>query len=350
MLEVISLVHKVAASNVTAVLLEGESGTGKDLVARAIHSAGSRKEKPFMEINCAAIPENLLESELMGHERGAFTGANSRKAGLFELADGGTVFLDEISELRMDLQVKLLRLVETRRFKRVGGVEEIRVDARIIAATNRSLEEAMGQGCFREDLYYRLKVIPIGLPPLRERRGDIPLLAEHFVTRFSAEFGRSVRGLCDEARALLCRYPWPGNVRELRNVIERAIVLGDGDRILPGHLPAEVRNHEGATHVSASSAPSLRLTQDGIDLEELEKALIRQGLELTSGNQVRAAKLLGLGRDALRYRMKKYGLLTAAGGPRACGVRRAGAGTGSVPESRPRTRERAAVAEGAASR
>jgi DNA-binding NtrC family response regulator len=307
-IEVISLTHKVTASNVTAVLLEGESGTGKDLVARAIHAAGARKDKPFMEISCAAIPENLLESELVGHEQGAFTGANSRKIGLFELADGGTVFLDEISELRLDLQVKLLRLVETRRFKRVGGVEEVRVDARIITATNRGLEEAVRQRCFREDLYYRLKVIPIHLPPLRERCKDIPLLADHFISRFNTEFGKQLHGISGEACGLLCRHPWPGNVRELKNVIERAIILGDGNRILARHLPAEIRNAERGTRLPGPCATDLRLTRDGVNLEEFERSLIRQSLELTGGNQARAAKLLGLGRDALRYRMKKHGL------------------------------------------
>ncbi len=307
-IEVISLIHKVAASNVTAVLLEGESGTGKDLVARAIHSASARKDKPFMEIGCAAIPENLLESELVGHEQGAFTGANSRKIGLFELADGGTVFLDEISELRLDLQVKLLRLVETHRFKRVGGVEEIQVDARVVTATNRNLEEAVHQRCFREDLYYRLKVIPIHLSPLRERRKDIPLLTNYFISRLNTEFDKQIRGISDEACELLSRYPWPGNVRELRNVIERTIILGDGDRILARHLPAETRNAERGARVPGLHATSPRLTQDGIDLEQLERSLIRQSLELTGGNQVRAAELLGLGRDALRYRMKKHGL------------------------------------------
>ncbi len=305
---VISLIHKVAASNVTAVLLEGESGTGKDLVARAIHSASARKDKPFMEIGCAAIPENLLESELVGHEQGAFTGANARKIGLFELADGGTVFLDEISELRLDLQVKLLRLVETHRFKRIGGVEEIRVDVRIIAATNRCLEEAVRQRCFREDLYYRLKVIPIHLPPLRDRRKDIPLLANHFISRLNTEFDKQVRGISEEACGLLSRYPWPGNIRELRNIIERTMILGDGDRILARHLPPEIRNAERGARVPGLRAISLRLTQDGIDLEQLERSLIRQSLELTGGNQVRAAEILGLGRDALRYRMKKHGL------------------------------------------
>jgi transcriptional regulator with PAS, ATPase and Fis domain len=327
--EIVSLVRKVAASNATAVLLEGESGSGKDLVARAIHSASARKDNPFMEINCAAIPENLLESELVGHEQGAFTGARSRKLGLFELADGGTVFLDEISELRLDLQVKLLRLVETRRFKRVGGVEEIKVDARIIAATNRSLESAVQDGRFREDLYYRLKVIPIRVPALRERRDDIPRLVDHFVSRFNTEFGKRVRGVSPEALELLGGYAWPGNVRELKNVIERAIILGDDDVIRARHLPMEVRDPESAPSGPCPPAAGLRLTQDGINLEELERSLLKQGLELTGGNQVRAARLLGLGRDALRYRMKKYGLFRAysrrsrgRGGGRGGGGRR----------------------------
>ncbi len=302
--EVISLVHKVAASNATAVLLEGETGTGKDLVARAVHLASARKGKPFVEIDCAAIPENLLESELMGHEQGAFTGATSRKTGLFELADGGTVFLNEISELRLDLQVKLLRLVETRTFKRVGGVEEMQVDARIVAATNRDLKVAVGQGCFREDLYYRLNVITIHLPPLRERRKDIPLLADHFVSRLTSQIGNRVRGVSDKACGLLCRYSWPGNVRELRSVVERAAVLGKSDRILARDLPAEIRDPD-----AASRAPAvLRLTEDGIDLEGLKRGLVRQSLELTGGNQVKAAKLLGIGRMSLRRKMKKYGL------------------------------------------
>ena len=308
MVDVMSLIHKVAASNLTAVLIEGESGTGKDLVARAIHSASARKDRPFMEINCAAIPENLLESELMGYEQGAFTGAQSKKIGLFELADGGTVFLNEISELRLDLQVKLLRLVDTRRFKRVGGTEEIRVDARIVTATNRSLAEAMHRGCFREDLYYRLKVMDICLPPLRERREDIPLLTSHFVSRFSNEFGKKVAGVSTETSDLLSRYPWPGNVRELRNVIERAIILGEGDHILARHLSAEIRAADGGAPVPSPWDTGPLLTRNGMDLEKLEQSLIRQSLQLTGGNQVKAARLLGLGRDALRYRMKKHGL------------------------------------------
>ena len=306
--EAVSLVYRIAASKARVVLLEGESGTGKDLVARAIHSASARSVKPFMEINCAAIPENLVETELMGHERGAFTDAKARKLGLFELADGGTVFLDEISGLRLDLQSKLLRLVETRGFKRVGGVEDLRVDARIIAATNRNLEEAVRQERFREDLYYRLKVIPVLLPPLRDLKEDIPLLASHFISGFNAEFGKGVSGVSEDAARFLCRYSWPGNVRELKNVIERAMILGDGDTILPRHLPVEVRSANAAAPTANSCVASFRLTRDGVNLEEFERGLIRQSLELTGGNQVKAAQLLGLGRDALRYRMKKHGL------------------------------------------
>jgi len=304
MRQVFEMVRLVARSETTTVLLQGESGTGKDLIAKAIHYQSSRRDHPFMEIDCTSLPESLAESELFGHERGAFTDAKMQKKGLFELANGGTVLLDEIGDMPLGIQSKLLRILEERTCKRVGGVHDIKVDVRVIAATHVDLEKAVTAGKFREDLYYRLKVIPIFIPPLRERRDDIPLLAKYFVHVFSKEFKKSVKGLSPDAIHLLMEYEWPGNVRELRNVVERAIILGSEEWITPEQLPREI-------FAKTSETPRedfFVLPSSGIHLEEVEKSLIAQALSRTEGNQIQAAKLLGISRDTLRYRMKKYNL------------------------------------------
>jgi DNA-binding NtrC family response regulator len=328
--DVIDVARKVARSEATTVLIQGESGTGKDLLAQAIHYESSRATRPFIPINCTALPEELIESELMGHEKGAFTDAKMTKKGLFEMADGGTVFLDEIGDMKPGLQAKLLRFIENKTFRRVGGHRDIAVDVRIIAATNRNLEDLVKSGGFREDLYYRLNVIPIRIPPLRERREDVLPLADHYLAEFAAEFKRPIRGFSEDAKAWMTAHPWPGNVRELKNLIERAIILGEGDMldfmdisvresVAPADrtVPAPAAAGDAAPGVEQSGASSppdvvvgYRIPPGGIVLEETEKEFIRQALEMTQGNQTRAAELLGLTRDVLRYRMKKFGFLS----------------------------------------
>lgn len=300
------MIRQIAASEATTVLLQGESGTGKDLVARVIHFASARASAPFQPVNCVALPEHLLESELFGHERGAFTDARAQRKGLFEQADGGTVYLDEIGDMRPDLQTKLLRLIEEKSFRRVGGVRDLRVDVRIVAATNRNLAAAIADGTFRQDLYYRLKVFPITLPPLRERREDIIPLARHFLRRFCREMGRESAGIAPDVETRLAAYAWPGNVRELRNVIERGVILAGTESLGLHHLPAEI------VDLPASAAPRstpVAIPAQGMRLGEVERDLVQQALHATSGNQVRAARLLGISRDALRTRMKKFGFL-----------------------------------------
>ncbi|HEB29850.1 MAG TPA: sigma-54-dependent Fis family transcriptional regulator [Spirochaetes bacterium] len=307
MQDVFRIINRIAASDAATVLLQGESGTGKDLIARAIHYCSARRERSFTEINCAALPETLLESELMGYEKGAFTDAKTAKKGLFELADGGTLYLDEIGEMKISTQAKLLRIIENKRFKRVGGTSDIDIDVRIIAATNLDLAEAVREGRFRKDLYYRLKVIPVELPPLRERREDIPLLTDFFISKFNREFKRNIKGVTAKARDLLIDYPWPGNVRELKNIVERAIILESDEEILAEHLPHEIRNKQ----ILIEKTPDIQIDfpDNGISLEGLEANLLKKALDMSKNNQTKAAKLLGLGRDALRYRMKKIGLL-----------------------------------------
>jgi len=304
---VFKLISKVAQSDASTVLLQGESGTGKDLVAKIIHYQSSRAERPFMEINCTALPDTLVESELFGHEKGAFTDAKAMKKGLFELADGGTIYLDEIGDMTPSTQSKLLKIIESKSFKRIGGTKDIAVDVRIITATNRNLEEEVRKGHFREDLYYRLKVIPIFLPPLRERPTDITLLAKYFIDEFNMDFKKNVKGLSKEAEKCFLEYPWPGNVRELRNVIERSMILENEDYILPEHLPIELTAKEMMPH--NMSSVNINIPPGGLDIEEVEKELIRQALDMTGGNQTRASKLLNLTRDTLRYRMQKFGFL-----------------------------------------
>ncbi|MFQ5559627.1 MAG: sigma-54-dependent transcriptional regulator, partial [Nitrospinota bacterium] len=299
------MIHKVAKSETSTVLVEGESGTGKDLVAKAIHYTSRRLSKPFIDINCTAMPDSLVESELFGFEKGAFTDAKNRKAGLFELSDGGTILLDEIGDVSAQTQAKLLKLIENKRFKRIGGVSDIEVDVRVIAATNKDLKAEVKKGQFREDLYYRLRVIPIVMPPLRKRGNDILTLADFFIEKFNKEFRKSISGLHAETKEAFLKYTWPGNVRELKNVIERAIILESQDLILPAHLPVEVLQEERS--VRKNSATALQLTEKGVSLEKIEKDLLKQALGLADGNQSKAAKLLGLTRYAFRYRLKKIG-------------------------------------------
>ena len=294
-----ALLARVASSPASTVLLTGETGTGKDLAAKAIHYHSDRASKPFVNITCSALPEQLLESELFGHERGAFTDARQQKRGLFETADGGTVFLDEIGEMTPALQSKLLRFLEDKAFKRVGGLADVRVDVRVIAATNRNLEDEVKAGRFREDLFYRLQVMPILLPALRERRGDVLLLAQWYIDRYSGEFRKRVRGLTPEAAAVLEQYRWPGNVRELRNAIERAMLLTDRDRLGP---------EDFTTLSRGTSMAAFRLPPEGVNLEDVERQLLVQALERAGGNQTQAGELLGINRDQVRYRIEKFGL------------------------------------------
>ncbi len=298
------LVRQVANAK-TNVLISGESGTGKELVAREIHDQSDRREAPFVAVNCGAIPENLLESELFGHVRGAFTGAVQNKDGLVELADGGTLFLDEVGELPGTLQVKLLRVIQEKIVRRVGGTQDRKVDVRILAATNRRLEEEVAAGRFREDLYYRLNVIQIALPPLRERMEDVPLLAQHFVEKYARETGRGVRGFSDEALAQICAYAFPGNVRELENVVERAVALSTREIVGPEALPPNVLD-------PAPSEPSTRLPLEGTNLDGLvdafERGLLREALTQAGGVKKRAAGLLGISFRSFRYRLEKLGL------------------------------------------
>jgi len=295
-----SLLVKVAGSPASTVLLTGESGTGKDLAAKVIHYTSERASRPFVNITCSALPETLLESELFGHERGAFTDARQQKRGLLESADGGTVFLDEIGEMVPALQAKLLRFLEEKAFKRVGGAQDIRVDVRIVAATNRNLEEAVRQGRFREDLYYRLNVLPIALPPLRAHPSDIVLLVRYYVDQFNREFRKSVSGVAPETVKALEAYPWPGNIRELRNAVERAMLLGEGETLVSEYFPVLVPR--------AAVSQGYELPAAGVDLEQLERDLVVQALARTGGNQTRAATLLGLNRDQIRYRIEKFSL------------------------------------------
>jgi DNA-binding NtrC family response regulator len=295
-----ALLARVAASPASTVLLSGETGTGKDLAAKAIHYNSERAAKPFINITASALPEQLLESELFGHERGAFTDARQQKRGLVETADGGTVFLDEIGEMTPGLQAKLLRFLEDKTFKRVGGLADIRVDVRVIAATNRNLEAEVQAGKFREDLFYRLQVMPITLPPLRERAGDIPRLVTYYVDRYNREFRKRVKGATPEAMQMLEHYRWPGNIRELRNAIERAMLLMDREWLQPDDFTTLVR--------PSASQVQFKLPPGGLVLEEVERQLVIQALARARGNQTRAGHLLGINRDQVRYRIEKFGL------------------------------------------
>jgi transcriptional regulator with PAS, ATPase and Fis domain len=311
MVQAKSMLARVASSPASTVLLTGETGTGKDLAAKAVHFNSDRGAKPFVNITCSALPEQLLESELFGHERGAFTDARQQKRGLFETADGGTIFLDEIGEMMPGLQSKLLRFLEEKTFKRVGGLADVRVDVRVVAATNRHLEAEVEAGKFREDLFYRLQVMPILLPPLRERTGDIPLLASYYVDRYNREFKKRVRGVAPEAMAMLEQYRWPGNVRELRNTIERAMLLMDRDRL---------ETDDVATLSRTMATLQFRLPPNGVVLEDVERQLLMQALERAHGNQTHAGQLLGINRDQVRYRIEKFGLTRSHPAPIPAGA------------------------------
>src|SRR5215472_7874209 len=328
MVELMNFVRKVAASEATTILIQGESGTGKDLIAKSIHYESHRQDKPFVAINCSAIPETLMEAELFGHEKGAFTDAKQMKKGLFEVADGGTLFLDEIGELSPLLQAKLLRVLEDQVIRRVGGVRDMQVDVRVIAASNRDLERAVREGHFRQDLYYRLAIIAIFIPPLRERTADILPLVDFFIDWYNRKFKKSVRGITPETRRLLLAHTWPGNVRELKNSIERAMILEDESVLRPVYLPFAVGEaaRSGLTAFERNSAPSdsggkplpngrvlprLYLPEEGTSLEEVERAMVELAMRQANGNQTHAARLLDISRDALRYKLKKFDLVPA---------------------------------------
>ncbi|HWR15670.1 MAG TPA: sigma-54 dependent transcriptional regulator [Terriglobales bacterium] len=325
MQEVMGFVRKVAASEASTILIQGESGTGKDLIAKSIHYESSRQEKPFVAVNCSAIPETLMEAELFGHERGAFTDAKAMKKGLFEVSDGGTLFLDEIGELSPLLQAKLLRVLEDQVIRRVGGIRDMQVNVRVIAASNRDLERAVRDGTFRQDLYYRLAIISIFLPPLRERRDDILPMVDFFIERYARKFRKNVRGITEETRKMLLGHQWPGNVRELKNAIERAMILEEEEFLRPTYMPFAVgQNLSGPTafeRVSGTpvngggqqledgrSLPPLSIPEGGTSLEEVERALVEIAMRQAKNNQTQAAKLLDISRDALRYKLKKFGL------------------------------------------
>ncbi len=307
MQRVYDLVEKVSQTKAN-VLITGESGTGKELVAKAVHYNSARKDCSFITLNCGAIPENLLESELFGHMKGSFTGAIANKRGLLEMAESGTLFMDEIGELPLPLQVKLLRVIQEREFKRVGGTEDIKVDLRIISASNQDLQQKVALSTFREDLFYRLNVIQIKIPPLRERKEDIPLLVNHFVRKYSADTGKEIEGVSPEALELLLGYDFPGNVRELENIIERSITLETSPTIAERHI----RSYLNERMISKSIPPSLEIPEEGMDLnrvvEDLEKAFILKALEHTGGVKKKAAEILGMNFRAMRYKLAKYGL------------------------------------------
>jgi DNA-binding NtrC family response regulator len=322
MTELMNFVRKVASSEATTILIQGESGTGKDLIAKAIHYESSRHEKPFVAINCSAIPETLMEAELFGHEKGAFTDAKQMKKGLFEAADGGTLFLDEIGELSPLLQAKLLRVLEDQVIRRVGGIKDMQVDVRVIAASNRDLEKAVRDGQFRQDLYYRLAIIAIFIPPLRDRKEDILPLVDFFIDRYNRRFKKSIRGVTDDTRRLILTHNWPGNVRELKNTIERGMILEEEPFLRPVYLPFSVGESGGRTVFERTSPsdggqtlpngrtlPRLYIPEGGTSLEEVEHHMVELAMRQTNGNQTHAAKLLDISRDALRYKLKKFGLI-----------------------------------------
>jgi transcriptional regulator with PAS, ATPase and Fis domain len=304
MLKAVELARRVAGSDVTSILLQGETGTGKDLFARAIHYASDRSTEPYLAINCAALPATLIESELFGYEKGAFTDAKNRKEGLFEQAQGGTIFLDEIGEMELSLQAKLLRVLEGGAFRRVGGLKDLPLDVRIIAASNQNLKKAGEEGTFRLDLYFRLSVIQVDIPPLRERGDDILRLAKHYIEIANQKRrGKPLRGIAPDVERIFKSYDWSGNVRELRNVIERASILEDGDMVSAYHLPADMVPSLATSRDVPHSA--IVLPPEGIPLESVEVELARQALERTGGNLTQAAKLLDISRDQLRYKLKK---------------------------------------------
>jgi len=306
MREVLNFVRRVAASEATTILLEGENGTGKDLVAKTLHYQSLRQAEPFIAINCAAIPDSLLESELFGYEKGAFTDARAQKRGIFELADRGTLFLDEIGEIPLMLQAKLLRVLEEQSFRRLGGLKDIKLDLRVVAATNKNLREAVKEGAFRQDLYFRLNVIQILIPPLRDRADDIVPLTKFFIEHYNRKFKRNIEGVTEASAKLLLYHDWPGNVRELRNAIERAMILEESSSITPPSLPIAISRPDGDAHHAVAIAAEI--PADGMSLEDNERNLLVRALEKTNGNQTQAARLLRVTRDTLRYKMKKFNL------------------------------------------
>jgi DNA-binding NtrC family response regulator len=310
MKDVVKLIDRVAQSEASTILLLGESGVGKGVVARALHDSSRRASRPFLNITCTALPESLLESELFGHERGAFTDARQQKRGLVELAQGGSLFLDEIGDLSAALQGKLLRFLEAKQFRRVGGTRDITVSVRVLAATNRDLQKEVNENRFREDLYYRLNVIPVRIPPLRERKDDLKPLVDRFITHFNREFRKQIKGFTPDAFAVMQRYHWPGNVRELRNAIERAVLLSDHEWLSVDDLPQEVREPAGmggAPRAKSAPVDVYQLPNEGVGLDKLEREYVRQALERTHGNRSRAARMLGMNRDQIRYRIEKFG-------------------------------------------
>jgi PAS domain S-box-containing protein len=306
MREVLNFVRRVAASEASTILLEGENGTGKDLIAKTLHYQSLRQAEPFIAINCAAIPDTLLESELFGYEKGAFTDARAQKRGIFELADKGTLFLDEIGEIPLMLQAKLLRVLEEQSFRRLGGLKDIKLDLRVVAATNKNLREAVKEGAFRQDLYFRLNVIQILIPSLRERKEDVLPLTQFFIDHYNRKFKRHIEGVSDQTAKMLLSHDWPGNVRELRNAIERAMILEESSLIRHASLPIAISHPDAGE--STAAAASQPFPADGLSLEENERTLLARALEKTSGNQTQAARLLRITRDTLRYKMKKFNL------------------------------------------
>ncbi|HEY1577802.1 MAG TPA: sigma-54 dependent transcriptional regulator [Terracidiphilus sp.] len=324
MTELMNFVKKVASCEASTILIEGESGTGKDLIAKALHYESSRHDKPFVAINCSAIPETLIEAELFGHEKGAFTDAKQMKKGLFEVADGGTLFLDEIGELSPVLQAKLLRVLEDQVIRRIGGIRDIQVDVRVIAASNRDLEKAVREGQFRQDLFYRLAIIAIFIPPLRDRKEDILPLVDFFIDRYNRRFKKSIRGITDETRNLILGHNWPGNVRELKNTIERGMILEEESWLRSIYLPFSVGESGGRTVFERTSPPDggrklpngralprLYIPEGGTSLEEVEHSMVELAMNQANGNQTNAARLLDISRDALRYKLKKFALVPA---------------------------------------
>ncbi len=308
LLQIFRQIREVAKHETATVLITGESGTGKELVAHAIHNLSPRSERPFVEINCGSLPYNLLESELFGHERGAFTDAKTRKIGLFEESDSGSIFLDEIGEMDMNLQVKLLRVLEDRKIRRLGGNRNIDINVRIIAATNADIKGALERKEFREDLYYRLNVFPIHIPPLRDRREDVPVLLEHFLIRFSKEFHKSIKAFSRDALDLMMRYHWPGNVRELRNVVERICIMHNVDQICAEHLPREIWGEAPQSEVPFSyEIPPEGIVLDDV-VDQVEKDLVSRAFQITGGNVAKTARILNVPRGTLRYKLEKYQL------------------------------------------
>jgi DNA-binding NtrC family response regulator len=309
MKEIVYLFQKLSDTDPKTILITGESGTGKGLAARILHFNGRRAEKPFIELNCAAIPETLLETELFGYEAGAFTDAKKMKKGIFEMADGGTIFLDEIGDMGLGLQAKLIKVIEERNFRKVGGTRDIRVDVRVIAATNHDLKELVSKGLFREDLYHRLNVINIKMPPLRERKEDIPLLADYFVVYFNSEAHKDINTISEEVREAFMNYHWPGNIRELRNTIERTVLLSEGNRLNPRHIQLEETIGTEIKLEKSADRMILEIPLEDASLTKIEEKIIKEALDLNVWNQKKTAEMLGITREVLRYRMKKMGLL-----------------------------------------